>query len=252
MKTQNKKINRMYDLANNLIENSKKKINDVSSKIDKIRKHKAMEAFNDGVRLFKLKEKDTAIKELKYALFINPSANKQLTKEQIAFFIGRVYNSLGNTHKELQYYSKAINCNSQFFDAWFEKGLIYLDLGKRRIYHLSNPLKGKWGVKLTIRKKLYKESLYCFENAEKSDLKNTKATYYAGYLNELLNKPKEAMKIFDKVIEPGKNFDNVEKSELFRKVKDEPDMNFCVCQKCKSKLKTGDSYCDECGNKIKK
>lgn len=244
------KTKKTFDSIKDQIANSKKTIKKLTSKIKDYREKKTMELFKSGMRLFKLGQREAALKDLKKALRLNAKSNKSIPKENIAYAIAQVYNCMNHVPMELKFYTIAIRHNPYFYDAWFEKGVHYLLFGKNKREDIS--LKGRWGRTLTNSKRFYQEALYCFKKAEKADPRSAQAMYYVGYTYELLNKPKKAMEIFDMVLGLESNFDNIEKSELFKKVKNEPRKIVSICPKCNSKIEEADVFCPNCGKKIEK
>ena len=80
----------------------------VLSQINNFRKNKAEQYNKDAIRLFRLGEKEAAIKDFKKALYITPKFSESFPKEEIAYSLALVYRSLEDIKKELKYYSKAL------------------------------------------------------------------------------------------------------------------------------------------------
>tara|TARA_Y100000310_G_C20696143_1_gene825901 strand:+ start:393 stop:1160 length:768 start_codon:yes stop_codon:yes gene_type:complete len=237
--------------AKEIFEKSKGEIKKFTKGITQYRKDKAMKLFRSGMRLFKLGEEDAALKDLKKALMINTRSNKAIHKEHIAHSIAQIYEHIGDDHNQIKYYSVSVSIDSLFYEGWSDKGKKYLELGKLKRFNVEKPLRGRKMNKLIDRKSLYKEALYCFQKAAKADPINPEAPYYIGFTYNLLKDSKNAVEMFDEVLEIDDNFKNIEKSELFDKVKNEPKEVVDVCSKCNAKLKQGDSFCSECGKEVK-
>jgi tetratricopeptide (TPR) repeat protein len=230
--------------------NQLEKVKKALLKLNNFRKNKADKYNKDGIRLFRLGEKDASIKEFKKALYLNPKFNKSLPKEEIAYSLALVHRSMDDSKKELQYYSKALYYNPRFYNGWFWKGRRYLALSDKISLMHNRPLKGRWFLSLNTPKKLSKEAIYCFTNAIRSSDDEPKPYYYSGCCYEKLGDSKKAVEMFDQVFELDSNFENLNKSRIFDKIKHAP-ADKKECPNCQDKVKPGDAFCADCGTALK-
>ena len=226
------------------------RINKIWLKLNEFRINKANKYNKDAIRLFRLGEKEAAIKEFKKALYLNSKFNKFLPKEEIAYSLALVYRSMNDHKKELQYYSKALYYNPRFYNGWFWKGRRYLALSNKFCLIHNRPLRGRWFILLNTPKKLSKEAIYCFVNAIKSSDDEPKSYYYAGCCYEKLGNSKKAVEMFDQVFELNPKFENLNNSKIFDKIKNAPE-DKKECPNCKDKVKPGDAFCADCGTALK-
>lgn len=222
-------------------------MNEMLSKVTGFRKDKASVYYKDGIRLFRLGEKEAAIKEFKKALLFNPKFNKSLPKEEIAYSMALVYRSMEDTINELKYYTKALYYNPRFYNGWLWKGIRYMSIPDQK---KPFPVKGRWQIKLSKPKQLYREAIFCFTNAIKCSEDNPKPYYYAGCCYEKLGNSKKAVEMFDSVFELDPDFENKNKSKIFDKIKHDP-ADKTECPSCKIKVKQGDAFCTDCGTALK-
>jgi tetratricopeptide (TPR) repeat protein len=222
----------------------------VLSQINTFRKNKAERYNQDAIRLFRLGEKEAAIKDFKKALYLTPKFSESFPKEEIAYSLALVYRSLEDVKKELKYYSKSLFYNPRFYNGWYWKGKTYFNLASKKNMFDDLSLRGRWLISLKNPRQFYREAIYCFTNAIKSSDDNAKPYYYAGYCYEQLGDSKKAVEMFDTVFEIEPGFENLNKSKIFNKIKNAPE-DKTECSNCKYKVKQGDAFCADCGTELK-